>query len=279
MEGSSSGKLHQRAFPQLPQELQQQTSSTRHVQSRQPMDTDVITPGFDPMGSAIRDYYLNGKAGKLIVHSSDFEDDEIPVADLFRTYDQMPQLEKAALDEAEGKILDVGAGSGCHSLALKEMGKDCVAMEISQLSVEVMRQRGLDARLVNLYDESFAEKFDTILMLMNGTGIIGTLENMPVFFGRMKQLLNDGGSILIDSSDLRFLYEEEDGSLMIDLADDYYGLLDYQMEYKDVVGEPFDWLYVDFDTLAYYAEENGFTAEMIYEGEHYDYLARLSPKL
>ena len=173
------------------------------------MDTDVITPGFDPMGSAIRDYYLNGKAGKLIVHSSEFDDDEIPVADLFRTYEQMPELEKKALDEATGRILDVGAGSGCHSMALKEMGKDCVAMEISQLSVEVMRQRGLDARLVNLYDESFNEKFDTILMLMNGSGIIGTLENMPVFFARMKQLLSNGGSILIDSSDLRYLYEEE----------------------------------------------------------------------
>ena len=131
------------------------------------MDTNVITPGCDPMGTAIRDYYLNGKAGKLIVHSSDFEDDEIPVVDLFRTYEQMPELEQKALDEAAGRILDVGAGSGCHSLALKEMGKDCVAMEISQLSVDVMRERGLDARLVNLYDESFTEKFDTILMLMN----------------------------------------------------------------------------------------------------------------
>lgn len=240
------------------------------------MDTDVITPGRDPMGTAIRDYFLYGKAGKLIVHSSEFDDDEIPVADLFRTYDLMPELEQKALEQAKGRILDVGAGSGCHSMALKEMGKDCVAMEISELSVEVMRQRGLDARLVNLYDESFAEKFDTILMLMNGTGIIGTLENMSVFFARMKQLLSDGGSILIDSSDLRYLYEEEDGSLMIDLADDYYGLLDYQMEYKEILGEPFDWLYVDFDTLAYYAEENGFKAELIYEGEHYDYLARLS---
>ena len=241
------------------------------------MDTNVITPGCDPMGSAIRDYFLNGKAGKLIVHSSEFEDDEIPVADLFRKYDQMPELEQMALDEAAGRILDVGAGSGCHSIALKEMGKDCVAMEISELSVEVMRQRGLDARLVNLYDESFVEKFDTILMLMNGTGIIGTLENMPVFFARMKQLLSDGGSILIDSSDLRYLYEEEDGSLMIDLADEYYGQLDYQMQYKDVLGEPFDWLYVDFDTLAFYAEENGFEAELVAEGEHYDYLARLTP--
>ena len=241
------------------------------------MDTNVITPGCDPMGAAIHDYFVNGKAGKLIVHSSDFEDDEIPVEDLFRPYGQMPELEQKALDEAAGRILDVGAGSGCHSLALKKMGKDCVAMEISELSVEVMRQRGLDARLVNLYDERFDEKFDTVLMLMNGTGIIGTLENMPVFFARIRQLLNEGGSLLIDSSDLLFLFEEEDGSLMIDLADDYYGLLDYQMEYKDILGEPFDWLYVDFDTLAYYAEENGFNAELIYEGDHYDYLARLTP--
>lgn len=242
------------------------------------MDINILSPGNDPMGAAIRDYFLNGKSGKLIVHSSEFEDDDIPVADLFRTYGQMPKLEQKALDEATGRILDVGAGSGCHSIALKEMGKDCVAMEISQLSVEVMRQRGLDARLINLYDETFCEKFDTILMLMNGTGIIGTLENMPVFFKRMKQLLADGGSILIDSSDLRYLYEEEDGSLMIDLADDYYGLLDYQMEYNGILGEPFDWLYVDFDTLAFHAEENGFNAELLYEGDHYEYLARLTAR-
>jgi SAM-dependent methyltransferase len=240
------------------------------------MDTDVITPGFDPMGSAIRDYYLNGKAGKLIVHSSSFEDDEIPVDTLFREFEDMPALEQKALKRASGRILDVGAGSGCHSMALKEMGKDCVAMEISQLSVEVMRQRGLDARLVNLYDESFNEKFDTILMLMNGTGIVGTLDNMPAFFERMKQLLTPDGCILIDSSDLRYLYKEEDGSLMIDLADDYYGQLDYRMEYKNILGEPFDWLYVDFETLAIYAAESGFTAELLEEGEHYDYLAKLT---
>ena len=239
------------------------------------MDTNVITPGCDPMGAAIHDYFVNGKAGKLIVHSSDFEDDEIPVEDLFRTYGQMPELEQKALDEAAGRILDVGAGSGCHSLALKKMGKDCVAMEISELSVEVMRQRGLDARLVNLYDERFDEKFDTVLMLMNGTGIIGNLDNIPAFFARLRQLLKPGGVVLIDSSDLRYLFEEEDGSLMIDLADEYYGQLDYQMEYKDIQGDTFDWLYLDFETLAFYAEENGFTADLVAEGDHYDYLAAL----
>lgn len=240
------------------------------------MDKSLLNAVTDPMGAAIYDYYNNGEADTLIVHSSMFEDDEIPVEDLFRSFEDMPELEKIALEEAAGRILDVGAGSGCHSLALKLMGKEAVAIDISGLSVEVMKHRGVDARQVNLYDESFSERFDTVLMLMNGTGIIGTLDNMPAFFTRIRQLLSPGGSLLIDSSDLRYLFEEEDGSLMIDLADDYYGLLDYQMEYKGVRGEPFDWLYVDFDTLAYYAEENGFAAELVAEGEHYDYLARLT---
>lgn len=239
------------------------------------MNNEVLNSGADPMGAAIYDYHFNGSADTLIVHSSMFEDDEIPVPDLFRSFEDMPELEKIALEEAEGRILDVGAGSGCHSLALKRMGKEAVAIDISGLSVEVMKHRGLDARQVNLYDEAFSERFDTVLMLMNGTGIIGTLDNMPAFFTRIRQLLSPGGSLIIDSSDLRYLFEEEDGSLMIDLADDYYGLLDYQMEYKGVKGEPFDWLYVDFDTLAFYAEENGFSAELVAEGEHYDYLARL----
>lgn len=241
------------------------------------MNDKVLIPGGDPMGAAIYDFHKNGTADVLRVFSSQFEEDEIPVADLFREYDDMPELERIALDEASGEILDVGAGSGCHSVALMKMGKSAVAIDISPLSVEVMKERGVDALQVNFYDESFDRKFDTVLMLMNGTGIIGNLDNMPVFFERMKQLLKPGGSILIDSSDLRYLFEEEDGSLMIDLADDYYGQLDYQMQYKDVHGEPFDWLYVDFDTLAFYAEESGFDAELLAEGEHYEYLAKLTP--
>ena len=229
----------------------------------------------DPMGAAIYDYFKNSTADTLIVHSSMFDDDEIPVKDLFREYEDMPYLEKKALEIAQGRILDVGAGAGCHSLALQKMEKTVVAVDISPLSVNVMNERGVDARQVNFYDESFSETFDTVLMLMNGTGIIGNIDNVPAFFARLKQLLNPGGCVLIDSSDLRYLFEEEDGSLMIDLADDYYGQLDYQMEYRDVLGEPFDWLYLDFETLAFYAEENGFRAELVEEGEHYDYLAAL----
>ena len=188
----------------------------------------------------------------------------------------MPELEQLALNEASGRILDVGAGGGCHSSALQKMGKSSVAIDISSLSVEVMCERGVDAHCVDFYDEEFNERFDTVLMLMNGTGIVGNLENMPCFFDRLRSLLNPGGRVLIDSSDLRYLYEDEDGVLEIDLADDYYGLVDYQMVYKDIEGESFDWLYVDFGTLSYYAEEAGFKAELLYEGENYDYLASLT---
>ena len=232
----------------------------------------------DPMGAAIHDFHKTGKADTLIVRSSMFEDDEIPVASLFREYDQMPHIEQVALQTAGGSILDVGAGSGCHSLALQKMGKKATAIEISQLSVEVMKERGVDARCVNFYDEEFKEKFDTVLMLMNGTGIAGNIDNMPEFLARLKSLLNTGGCVLIDSSDLRYLYEDEDGNFEIDLADDYYGMVDYQMVYKDIEGEPFDWLYVDFETLAYYAEEAGFNCDFLAEGEHYDYLAKLTLK-
>ena len=229
----------------------------------------------DPMGAAIHDYFHNGTADTLVVHSSMFEDDEIPVETLFRSFGDMPVVEQTALEMAQGDILDVGAASGCHSLALAQMGKESLAIDISPLSVNVMKERGVNARQVNFYDESFTEKFDTVLMLMNGTGIIGNLDNIPVFFERLRQMLKPGGVVLIDSSDLRYLFEEEDGSLMIDLADEYYGQLDYQMEYNGVVGEPFDWLYLDFETLAFYAEENGFTADLVAEGDHYDYLAAL----
>ena len=240
------------------------------------MKPTTLPPHKDPMGAAIADYFKNGRAGKLRVFSSQFDEDEIPVSQLFRTYDEMPALEQEALQLASGTILDCGAGSGCHALALQDMGKEVQAIDISPLSVEVMQLRGVkQAYCVNLFDENYLQKFDTILMLMNGSGIIGKLENMRAFFSKMKQHLNPGGCIYMDSSDLRYLFEDEDGSFLMDLAADYYGEIDYRMQYKQVKGDVFDWLYVDFQTLAYYATENGFKAELVKEGEHYDYLACL----
>ena len=241
------------------------------------MNTTILSTEKDPMGAAIADYFQHHKADRLRVFSSQFDEDQIPVKQLFRQFQTMPLLERTALQLATGKILDAGAGSGCHALALQEMDKEVCAIDISPLSIEVMQQRGVqDVRLVNLFDETFVDTFDTILMLMNGSGIIGKLSNLPDFFQRMKRLLRPGGCILMDSSDLRYLFEEEDGSIVIDLAGDYYGEVDFQMQYKDIKGEVFDWLYIDFQTLSLYASEYGFKAELIKEGKHYDYLAKIS---
>lgn len=240
------------------------------------MNTLILPENKDPMGTAIYDFFKYGKAARLRVFSSQFDEDEIPVATLFRSYNEMPPIEQTALRLSTGKILDVGAGSGCHTLALREMGKDATAIDISPLSVKVMKERGLNAMPVNLFDPLFCESFDTILMLMNGSGIIGKLEHLDDFFQRMKLLLRPGGCVLMDSSDLKYLFEEEDGSYLIDLAGDYYGEIDFRMQYKQVKGDTFDWLYIDFDTLSLYAAQHGFKAEMVEEGSHYAYLAKLT---
>ena len=234
--------------------------------------------GKDPMGRAISDYFHTGKAGKLRVLSSMFYEDEIPVATLFRDFDEMPIQEQKAIELCRGKILDVGAGSGCHSVILKERGHETVAIDISELSVEVMRERGIDARNTNFFDETFTEKFDTILLAMNGIGIVGKIDRLPLFFRSVKRLLAPGGQVLLDSSDIRYVFMDEDGAMDIDLAAGYYGEIDYKMRYKNITGEPFDWLYIDFDTLSMYAEEHGFICEKCIDGEHYDYLARITLK-
>lgn len=227
------------------------------------------------MGAAILDYQTKGKAGKLSILSSMFDEDEMPVKHLFRNLEEMPMLEQKALSLAKGKVLDVGAGAGCHALALQAQSIAVKAIDISPLSCEAMELRGvMDAECINLFDEHLETGFDTILLLMNGTGIAGKIENLPALFNRLKALLNKGGQILIDSSDIKYIYENEDGSFDINLNAAYYGEVDYQMVYKDVKGDSFDWLYVDFPLLKSIAESCGLHGELIAEGEHYDYLAR-----
>ena len=241
------------------------------------MQNSILSKDKDPMGTAILEYQTTGKSDTLRILSSMFEEDEMPVSHLFRSLRDMPVLERKALELAKGKILDVGAGAGCHALALQKQNKDVTAIDISPLSCEAMLQRGVSkVQCVNLFDEGFKGEFGTILLLMNGTGIAGKICNLPKLFKRLKELLTPDGQILIDSSDLKYIYENEDGSFDIDLNANYYGEVDYQMVYKDIKGEPFDWLYVDFPLLSTIAQASGLHAELIAEGNHYDYLAKLA---
>ena len=240
------------------------------------MDINTLTEREDPMGAAIRDYFRQGKSAQLKVLSSLFDDDEMPVAHLFRSYHEMPPLEQRALNEARGKVLDVGAGAGCHALALQERGLDVTAVDISLLSCETMKERGVaNVECVNIFNQRFQERFDTLLLLMNGTGIAGKLSRLPQLLSRLKQLMTPGAQILIDSSDLRYVYEDENGVLDVDLDGAYYGEVDYQMTYRNIIGKSFDWLYADSVVLAECCRQCGLKCEILAHGNHYDYLARI----
>ena len=232
----------------------------------------------DPMGRAILDYYKDKKASKLRVFSPMFEEDEIPLTTLFRSYKSMPEIECKALDMAKGRVLDVGAGSGCHSLVLQERGVDVTAIDISPLSVETMKERGVKKVLEQDFF-TLKGQYDTILMLMNGIGIVGTLDRLPEFFKQLDKILAHRGQVLCDSSDISYVFEDEEGMIDIPNEMDYYGEHSFQMQYKDTIGEPFDWLYIDADTLKEKAWRSGYAVEVVAEGEHYDYLARITKKV
>ena len=229
----------------------------------------------DPMGHAIADFHATGKAARLRVFSPMFDEDEIPVTTLFRDLDEMPAIEQEALKAARGSILDVGGGAGCHSLALQAMEKRVTAIDISPLAVETMRQRGVR----DVLEQDFFTldgKYDTILMLMNGIGIVGTISRLPAFFMQVDHLLAPGGQLLCDSSDICYIFEDEDGIIDLTGVEGYYGELSYQMQYKSIKGEPFPWLFIDAETLREQAAAHSFHCDILMRGPHYDYLARLT---
>ncbi|MGE5395465.1 MAG: class I SAM-dependent methyltransferase [Candidatus Saccharibacteria bacterium] len=231
----------------------------------------------DPMGRAVYDFHFNAVDHPIIVHSDDFDDDSINTSYLFRSYQQMPALEKKALSLCKGSILDVGACAGPHALYLQEKGLDVTALEISPLCCEVLKSRNIKKVVQQNILQFNNQKFDTILLLMNGTGIAGTLSGLDVLLHHLSTLLKPEGQILVDSSDLIYLYEQEDGSAVIDInAQNYYGELMFQTEYKNWISHPFPWLYVDLNNLQDAIEKNNLKLSKVFKGQHYDYLARIT---
>jgi len=232
----------------------------------------------DLFGKAMFDFQTNNSPEDIITETTISEEDAMSVDYLFRSYNEMPKLEQKALQLATGKILDVGCGAGSHSLSLQnDRNLDVTSIDISEKAIETCKLRGVkNAKVQNILDFA-GEKFDTIILLMNGVGIFGKLENCNTFLSKLKSLLNTGGQILLDSSDIIYMFDEdEDGGKWIPSNNDYYGELVFNISYKGEKEEPFDWLYLDYNTLQNAAAANGLKCELILEGEHYDYLAKLS---
>jgi SAM-dependent methyltransferase len=232
----------------------------------------------DLFGKAILDYQTNNSPENLITETTISEEDEMSVAYLFRSYKEMPTMEQKALELAKGKVLDVGCGAGSHSLYLQnELNLEVTAIDISSNAIEACSLRGVkDARIQDVMTLE-NETYDTILLLMNGAGMCGRLQNIPNFLMKLKSLLNLGGQILLDSSDIIYMFDDdEDGGKWIPTDNEYYGEVVFNIAYKGEKENPFNWMYIDYNTLQNAAFANDLQAELILEGEHYDYLAKLS---
>ena len=229
----------------------------------------------DLFGQALVDYQ-NGDYTEDIITSTNISDDDIlPIPYLFRNYKEMPKIEQKALDLAYGDVLDVGCGAGSHSLYLQDKKKlNVKAIDISQGAIKVCFKRGIkDAQVIDVLEVT--EQFDTILLLMNGTGVFQKLDLVTKFLLHLKSLLKPKGQILIDSSDIMYMYEDEEGRQLIEDNDIYYGELEYYVAYKGEKEEPFNMLYLDFELLKKACFAVGLKCVMLTEGEHYDYLAKI----
>lgn len=226
----------------------------------------------DIFGNALFNYFKQNGKHKLWINNTYGPKEEMPLDVYFRTQEEMPDLELIALKHCNGRVLDIGAGAGSHALILQGSGLDVMALDISDLAVTIMLQRGVRQAIAKDIFDYHTEKFDTLLLLMNGIGLCGTIEQLRLFLQHAKTLLNKGGRLIFDSSDIAYLYEDE-----LPDNDDYYGELSYQYVYKGQKTDWFKWLYIDEEALKKVAAEEGWATEVLYKDDMDQYLARLTP--
>lgn len=232
----------------------------------------------DLMGRAIWDYFYQENPEDLQTETSISELDDLPVSYLFRNYKEMNALEQKALDLSFGKVLDVGAGAGSHSLYLQnKRNLDVAALDISPKSIEICKARGVKNAVCEDFLKFSDSKFDTILLLMNGTGIFQSLKNVDQYLQKLKNLISENGQILLDSTDILYMYDQDDDGGVLVPATGYYGELDYYIHYKGESELPMKWLYLDFNTLKNAAIANGFKIQKIKQLDD-SYLAKLTVK-
>jgi 2-polyprenyl-3-methyl-5-hydroxy-6-metoxy-1,4-benzoquinol methylase len=170
----------------------------------------------------------------------------------------MDAVDRAALELARGRVLDVGAGAGAHALPLVDSGLDVTAIEILPELTQILRERGVKrARHASVWTFRARRSYDTVLALMNGTSLAGTIARLEPLLERLRELVSPDGQLLIDSTEM-------------DPAE-----LDYQLEYRGQKGPPFPQLFVGERTLKREARKAGWKMRVV-ASEGSRYLARLT---
>ena len=238
------------------------------------MDPKVM----DPFGMALIAYFEGDLNAEMIIRRDDGREIPLPVAFFFRDPAEFTPLENAALAHCAGHVLDVGAGTGLHSLVLQQRGLTVTAIDISPHAVNIMRQRGLaDVRCADVF-EFHGGVFDTLLMMGHGIGMVETISGLDRFLAYAHRLLSKTGQVLLDSLDVRTT--DDPGNLAYHEANRqagrYLGEIRIQSEFRGEKGPFGGWLQVDAETLRAHAASAAWHAEVVQREESGDYLARLT---
>ena len=222
---------------------------------------------------ALKDFFEGKKdCPKVLIHNRFGEPDEMSPDVYFRDFEEMPEVELFAMELCQGNTLDIGAGVGAHALYMQDLEKEVDALEISKVSSDIMKKRGVRNVLnSDLFHFKPKKKYDTLLMMMNGIGLAESVEGITGLLNQARTLLNPEGFIIFDSSDVAYLWDKKRLS-----QSPYYGEISYQYQYGDLWGPWFQWLYIDTETMKKQCEKCGWDMLVLYEDETDHYLGRLT---
>jgi SAM-dependent methyltransferase len=249
-----------------------------------PNPTDAARPptgpaAWAPLGAALRAYHRGETTSEITIISDLWEDEIVPVAAFYRPDDEpLGDLDGAAIELCRGRVLDLGAGAGRHSLELQSADHEVVAVDVLPEAVEIMRDRGVvDARCGDLSVVA-EERFDTVVMLMHGLGVVGDVHGLGSLLELLPEVLAPGGRLICDSADLASVLEEESPGLLDELSSPhrYLGETRFQLRYEDLIGPRYPWLFIDPERLEIIASAAGFRSVVARSGDRGSYLAVLT---
>lgn len=238
----------------------------------------MIEKALEPFGIALEDFYNGKKRVEIIVYRDDGLKNKVPIEYFFRSPKDFSNLEKQAIRLCKGKVLDIGAGVGPHSLELQRLGLEFYAIDISSHACGIMKKRGVkNVQCTDFYNLKM-DSFDTILLLGRSIGFVEHLNGMKKFLSYCKTRLNPEGIIILDSIDIclteeqiHLNYQERNRKL-----GKYIGEASFQIKYKSTLGDKFQNLQIDPDTLKECTQEVGLSCKILCKEENGNYLAKIS---
>jgi len=230
-----------------------------------------------PYGLALVDYYQGDSSATFIVYRDDGHRSEHPIDVFYRESTNM-NIDKIALENCRGRVLDVGAGTGLHSLHLQDQGLTVCAIDISPEACEVMHKRGVKEVHCTDISDFKNEPFDTILILGRSIGMVENMAGLDYFLIDIHRLVNQDGQVILNSADVtctsnpvHLAYQETNRQ-----AGRYIGEIRIHFEYEGLKGPVCGWLHVDPETLANHASKVGWSCDVLLKDEDGNYLAKLT---